>query len=77
MNTPSHTSRLGSLTVDDFLATLASDQPAPGGGSVAALAGALGSALVTLVAGLTVGQARYANMQKDMIGSRRRGRLTA
>ena len=40
----------------DFLAELASDSPAPGGGSVAALAGALGAALVEMVARLTIGK---------------------
>ena len=42
-----------------FLDELASDLPAPGGGSVAALAGALGAALVSMVASLTVGNEKY------------------
>lgn len=37
------------LTVEDFIRELSSDSPAPGGGSVAALAGALGAALVRMV----------------------------
>ncbi|MDN5374984.1 MAG: methenyltetrahydrofolate cyclohydrolase [Thermacetogenium sp.] len=44
------------LTVKDFLAELASASPAPGGGSVSALAGALGAALVSMVARLSDGR---------------------
>jgi formiminotetrahydrofolate cyclodeaminase len=43
------------MTVRDFLQELASDSPAPGGGSVAALSGALSAALVMMVARLTLG----------------------
>ncbi|GHS94321.1 sugar ABC transporter substrate-binding protein [Synergistales bacterium] len=48
------------LTVRDFSAVLASDAPAPGGGSVAALSGALGAGLVSMVANLTKGREKYA-----------------
>jgi len=41
------------LTVKEFLAETASASPAPGGGSVAAFAGALGAALVVMVANLS------------------------
>ena len=43
----------------DFLEVLASPAPAPGGGSASALAGALGVALVSMVAHLTSGKERY------------------
>lgn len=51
---------LTDLTVAEFLAKLASGDPTPGGGAVAALAGALGAALVSMVCNLTVGRERYA-----------------
>jgi formiminotetrahydrofolate cyclodeaminase len=43
--------------VSNFLDELASNSPTPGGGSVAALAGALGAALISMVGNLTVGMA--------------------
>lgn len=43
-------------TTRDFVDELSSDSPAPGGGSVAALAGALGAALGAMVANLTIGK---------------------
>ncbi|MDR1966356.1 MAG: cyclodeaminase/cyclohydrolase family protein [Synergistaceae bacterium] len=46
-------------TVKKFLDDLASDSPAPGGGSVAALGGALGAGLVSMVSRLTVGREKY------------------
>jgi len=58
--------RLIDLTIAQFADVLSSDQPAPGGGSVSALAGALGSALAAMVAGLTVGRERYAAYHDEM-----------
>ncbi len=49
-----------------YLDKLASDAPEPGGGSVAALVGALGAALVSMVAHLTLGKPKYAEVQDDM-----------
>lgn len=46
-------------TVTGFIDEVSMDSPAPGGGSVAALCGSLGSALAAMVANLTVGKKSY------------------
>ncbi len=51
--------KIEEMTVKDFLNQLASEAPVPGGGGVAALCGALGSALVSMVANLTVGKEKH------------------
>jgi formiminotetrahydrofolate cyclodeaminase len=53
-------------TVSQFLDELASSSPAPGGGSVAALAGAVGAALASMVCNLTIGKKKYAEVQDEM-----------
>lgn len=53
-------------TIQAYLDRLASASPEPGGGSVAALVGALGAALVTMVADLTLGKERYAAVQDQV-----------
>jgi formiminotetrahydrofolate cyclodeaminase len=53
-------------SVDGFLSELASSSPTPGGGSVAALAGALGTALTSMVCNLTIGKKKYAGVEEDM-----------
>ena len=53
-------------TLAAFLDELASSSPAPGGGSVAALAGALGSALTAMVCNLTIGKKKYAAVEDEM-----------
>ena len=53
-------------TVAAFTAAVAAPTPAPGGGSVAAHAAALGAALVQMVAGLTVGRKKYAAVDEEM-----------
>lgn len=57
---------LMSLSVQAFSEVLASDAPAPGGGSAAALAGALGAGLGTMVAGLTYGKKEWNVLAPDM-----------
>ena len=57
---------LASLTVKGFLSELASNSPAPGGGSVAALSGALGAALSSMVCNLTVGKEKYKDVQDEI-----------
>lgn len=56
------------LKVDRFLQELASDSPAPGGGSVAALSAALGAALVAMVCRLTIDKAKYADVREQLQG---------
>lgn len=53
-------------TVAEFLDELASQAPVPGGGSGAALVGALGAALASMVCNLTVGKPKYADVQDDI-----------
>jgi glutamate formiminotransferase/formiminotetrahydrofolate cyclodeaminase len=57
------------LTPYEFVEATAAATPTPGGGSVAALAGALAAALTQMVAGLTAGRKKYAdvNSQADEI----------
>ena len=56
----------GSLTVDAFFDALGSDAPTPGGGSGAAVAGAMGASLVGMLAVLTVGRKKYADHEPLM-----------
>ena len=58
--------KLTDKPVTAFLDELASDAPAPGGGSVAALSGALGAALVSMVCNLTLGKKGYDEVQDDI-----------
>ena len=51
---------LSEMKINDYIDLLASDAPAPGGGSAAALAGTLGAALTAMVGSLTVGRKKYA-----------------
>lgn len=50
---------LSNMTVREFVNELSRNSPAPGGGSVAALAGALSTALASMVASLTYGKKGY------------------
>lgn len=56
----------GGESVDAFMSRVAGPTPTPGGGSVAALAGALGAALAQMVAGLTIGKKKYAAVEEEM-----------
>ncbi|MGD8463879.1 MAG: cyclodeaminase/cyclohydrolase family protein [Anaerolineae bacterium] len=58
--------KLTDKSVANFLDELASNAPAPGGGSVAALSGALGAALVSMVCNLTLGKKGYEQVQDDI-----------
>ena len=59
--------KLAEMNVTQFAAVLASDAPAPGGGSTAALAGALGAALTAMVCELTVGKKQFAEVREDLL----------
>lgn len=52
--------KLINLRLNEYLDILLSDAPAPGGGSVSALAGAQAAALMSMVASLTIGKEKYA-----------------
>jgi formiminotetrahydrofolate cyclodeaminase len=54
------------LPVENFLDLLAAAQPTPGGGSTAALMGAMGAALVSMVARLTVSKDKYAAHHEEI-----------
>lgn len=56
--------KLSAMTNLEFSQTLASDAPAPGGGSVAALSASLGAALTHMVASLTEGKSKYAEYEE-------------
>jgi formiminotetrahydrofolate cyclodeaminase len=60
------TKTLTRIPIQEFLDKLAEDSPAPGGGSVAALAAALASSLCAMVARLTLGRDRYRDAWSDM-----------
>jgi methenyltetrahydrofolate cyclohydrolase len=53
-------------SIQTFLNELSSKAPTPGGGSVAALAGALAAGLVGMVCHLTVGKKGYEDFDRDM-----------
>ena len=67
--------KLAELKTAEFVDLLASDAPAPGGGSAAALEGALGAALTAMVCSLTtVGKSKekYAEYQEFVIASQKK-----
>ena len=52
--------------VIDFVAAIASKEPTPGGGAIAALTAATGAALAEMVANLTFGKKGYEEIQDEM-----------
>ena len=58
--------RLSEKSCPEFARSLASREPVPGGGGAAALAGALGAALASMVGNLTLGRKKYAAYEEDI-----------
>jgi glutamate formiminotransferase/formiminotetrahydrofolate cyclodeaminase len=56
----------GGESLSEFVGSVASPSPTPGGGSVAAHVGALAAALAQMVAGLTIGKKKYAAVDAEM-----------
>lgn len=54
------------LSLVDFAAKTASAEPVPGGGSIAAVSGAFSAALSEMVANLTIGKQKYAEVEGEM-----------
>ncbi len=54
------------LTIATFLDELASAAPTPGGGGAAAISGAMGAALVSMVCNLTIGKKKYAEVEVEL-----------
>lgn len=52
--------------IQTFLDELASKSSTPGGGSAAAIMGAMGAALVSMVCNLTIGKQNYLDVEDDM-----------
>ena len=59
--------RFKDISCEQYLEELASKAPVPGGGGTAALCGALGCALGTMVGSLTVGKKAYAENEPEIL----------
>lgn len=64
--------KLAEQNTAQFTALLASDAPAPGGGSAAALSGSTGAALTAMVCALTAEKAQYAQHREELLAIRQR-----
>ena len=62
--------KLAEQNTAQFTALLASDAPAPGGGSAAALSGSIGAALTAMVCALTAEKPQYAQHQEEILAIR-------
>jgi len=60
-------------TVSGFVEELASNSPAPGGGSAAALAGSLGAALSIMVCNFTEGKPKFSSVQEEISEIKQKG----
>ena len=57
---------LTELTIKEFIHKVISNDPVPGGGSVSAFNGALATSLAAMVANLTIGRKKYAEVNEVM-----------
>jgi methenyltetrahydrofolate cyclohydrolase len=53
-------------SIDEFLDRLASGDPTPGGGSAAAIMGAMGAALVSMVCNVSIGKKGYESVEAEL-----------
>ncbi|MGZ8416095.1 MAG: methenyltetrahydrofolate cyclohydrolase [Methyloceanibacter sp.] len=58
--------QIKNTAIEPFLDQLASSAATPGGGSAAAIIGAMGAALVSMVCNLTIGKKKYAEVEGEM-----------
>ena len=58
--------QIAGQTVEGYLSSLASADPTPGGGAVAAVSGATGAALISMVCNLTIGKKGYEEAEERM-----------
>ncbi|MCT4619709.1 MAG: cyclodeaminase/cyclohydrolase family protein [Marinisporobacter sp.] len=57
---------LVNMNIKEFLDKTASNEPVPGGGSIAALSGAISAALTEMVSNLTIGKKKYVEVEEEM-----------
>jgi formiminotetrahydrofolate cyclodeaminase len=69
--------RFADLTVGRFVDRLASDEPVPGGGAASAVTAALGAALVSMVASLSMSRPKYAAYEATLARSQEQGKALA
>ena len=62
--------KLAAMPIEEFIEALKACTPTPGGGGVAALDGALGAALVMMVANYTIGKTKYSQYEAECIKAR-------
>ena len=55
----------GNKTIEEFLDDLSSSNSIPGGGSAAALSGALNAAVISFIANLTIGKKKYKEVEDE------------
>ena len=58
--------KLAESTINQFLDLTAGSDPVPGGGSISALCGSVAAALTQMVAQLTIGKKKYADVEDEM-----------